>query len=119
MKYYRTPLSKDLLQLIGEFCGSEHTRLRFSITPKRKFLGRIYVQFKSSVENRFYEKRLKTKNWHTVRIGTKKDVEKIREYICIRNLFLNRNGMTDCLTEVMSKIEKLLSEIQNYALCYR
>lgn len=119
MKYYRTQLPKDLLQLLGEFCGSARTRLRFSITPKRRFLGPIYVQFDSSAENRMFEKRLQKKNWHIVRIGTSEDVEKIKEYICIRNLFMNRNGMRDCLTEVMIKIEKLLSEIQNYTLCYR
>ena len=116
MRYYRTPLPKVLLQLIGEFSGSDRHKLRFSITPKRKFLGPIYKC--SHHGNIVKEKRLKQSHWIPVQLATRKDIEKIREFLCMKNLFVRRHGVTKALVECMIQIETLLTEVQNYALSY-
>ena len=45
MRYYRTSLPNELLQLVGDFSSSYRHTIRFSLTPKRRFIGPIYIRY--------------------------------------------------------------------------
>ena len=71
-KYYRPVLPMVLNNLIGEFAGFGKNKLVFSITPKRHFLGKIYIT------NGYRKKQLRSRNqWQPIRFASMRNAEKI------------------------------------------
>ena len=63
-KYYRPILPLDLNNIIGEFAGCGKLRLVFTETPKRHFLGSIWIA--GYYCTRTIKRRLKKSSWRKV-----------------------------------------------------
>jgi hypothetical protein len=76
-KYYRPILPMDINRLVGLFAGYGKARLVFTLTPKRFFLGPIFIQGIRRFKK--IRRRLKPTSWVTVRrctVGYRKVVLK-------------------------------------------
>ena len=113
--YYYSPVPPDLLQLIGQYAGDINRPLLFTLTPKHKYLGSIYVK---SPYKRY---RLTLDSWVPKRLGQVSDATRIQRYLMDRlthNLFFVGGDGTYVkdLTRVMTKFAIALTEIRNYSL---
>ena len=71
-KYYRPILPMALNNLIGEFSGFGKKKLHFCVTPKRFFLGKIYIV------NGSRKKQLRSRDqWKPIRFASLRNAEQI------------------------------------------
>jgi hypothetical protein len=114
-KYYRGILPIDLNNLIGQFAGYRKCVLFFTHTPKRHFLGRIWIIGLYGFKR--IKRRLKRSMWQEVVRAN----NTYRRIMC-RQLQLNfslRYGMYyfhDSYFTDINKIGKWLTEVLDYSL---
>ena len=113
MRYYRPLVSDDLLQLIGVFAGFRGARLEFTITPKRKFLGRILIR-----SDHRKTRLLRTGYWKALKIAGPEEIRRISEYVAMKTLFSWGAPYPHLVADCMVKIDKILSEVHDFALVY-
>jgi hypothetical protein len=117
-QYYRSNLPSCLLQLIGQFAGTEDCYLVFTITPKRLFLGEIFLECPHRLyENQIWRRKFKKKMWRPTSFVPPALRDLIMNKI-IRSMYwdIHDNGKLFC--EFLSKLEHLFNEINNYALIF-
>jgi hypothetical protein len=115
--FYRTVLPSCLLQLIGEFSGTEDCYLRFTITPKRRFLGDIFVECPHrTYDDKVWSRKLKISMWKATSFVPPALRDLILNKI-IRSMYWNNNG-GKLFYEFLKKLELLFNEINNYALIF-
>lgn len=111
--YYRTCLPKDILDIIGMFAGSEDHRLVFTLTPKRKFLGKIMIL---SCEDNTFRKQLRKRNWIPIRLVSTnfKDLclDRIRRHV-YWSQFTNHGTFA---TEFIMELDRRMTEIIDFGL---
>ena len=112
--YYFSPVPRDMLQLIGEFAGGINRPILFSLTPKKKYLGSIFVI------SPFKKYRLTTESWVPKRLGEVSDAARIQQYMFdkLRHtmFFLGDDNELKDLTLIMKRFIRDLTEIRNYSL---
>ena len=109
-KYYRGPLPMDLNNLIGQFAGSKTFKLVFTLTPKRHFLGAIWIKGPNKT------RRLKKTSWVKVLIAPPAyRMVVIRQ---MENYFLTRHGLCyrNDFYELLNMIQKHFMIIIDYRL---
>ena len=63
---FKSVLNKDLLAIVGDFAGSEHFFLTFTLTPKLGFLSKILITSRSLILNRIYYGKLNISHWKRI-----------------------------------------------------
>ena len=111
--YYYSPIPMDLLNLIGLFAGDINRPIQFTLTPKRKFLGTIFVKGP-------YKRYCLTKeSWIPRRLAEDSDAARVQQFLYdrLRNstFFLDVNYVKD-MDCVLDCFHKRLTEIRNYCL---
>ena len=101
------------MRVIGEFAGDYNRRLVFTITPVRKYIGKIRV----CSPYRSYT--LRGTDWSTKQLALQADVDRVRTCFQIRLLQRHRYHvepwMRD-LKKVIDMFEKHVTETQDYRL---
>ena len=112
--YYFSPVPSDLLDLIGKFAGDVNRPLKFTLTPKRKFLGTIFVQ------TPYKRYRLLKQSWIPQRLGEEVDARRVQQYMYDKlkctMFFTNDSEVLDDLDLIVDQFVKRLIEIRNYSL---
>ena len=112
-KYYRSGLPLDILQLCGDYAGDDLYKLKFTLSPKRKFLSHILMIWRHPQLYCDHKKRtviLNMQNWRAVRLGCVNEILTLLGEKC--RLKLPKN----ILIPEMKKIAEILTEVHNYKL---
>ena len=112
--YYYSPVPRDLLKLIGEFAGDINRPILFSLTPKKKYLGPIFVV------SPYKKYRLTEDSWVPKRLGEVSDAARIQQYMFdkLRHtmFFLGDHDELNDLKIIMKRFLRDLTEVRNYNL---
>ena len=112
--YYVPPIPIDLLNIIGQFAGDFNRPLKFTLTPKRNFLGNIFVQ------SQYKRYRLHTNSWIPQRLGSQSDAARVQQYLYDRlrhsTFFLTDMNYLQDLDIVLNNFIQRLTYIRNYNL---
>ena len=112
VKYYRSILPLDLLQIVGNFSGDKNYRLVFTFSPKRRFISKILIGWRNPDEipgeYRSFTTILKEYSWKPERLGC------IAEVLTLlgENCKLPENIMVPSL----KRITNILLEVHDYTL---
>jgi hypothetical protein len=100
----------DLNNLIGEFAGSCTFKLVFTLTPKRHFLGAIWIKGQNKT------RRLKKTSWVKVVIAPPAYIRVVIRQM--ENYFLTRHGLCyrKDFYELLNMIQKHFMSIIDYRL---
>ena len=118
-KYYRSSFPQCILHLIGVFAGTEDARLVFTLTPKRHFLGEIFIVCPHrQYANRVWKKRLRKDMW----LPTSFVSTFIRDAVItklVRHMYWNSwDNCSDIYKDFIIRVETLFDEVNNYALVF-
>lgn len=112
--YYFAPVPMDILDIIGQFAGDRNRPLKFTLTPRKKYLGAIYVK---SPYKRY---RLCKASWIPRRLGEQSDASRVQQYLYDKlrqsTFFLTDINYLKDLDCVLNYFLKQLTEIRNYSL---
>ena len=108
VKYYRSVLPLDLLQIVGDFAGDEIYKLVFTFSPKRRFLSNIVMSWRDP-ECGNYTTVLKEHNWRPVCLGSIAEVLTMLAERCTR---IPEN----ILVPSLKRITDILLEVHDYKL---
>ena len=111
--YYRSPLPQDLMKLLGQFAGDDNRRLEFTITPTRKYLGKIRVH------SPFRSYTLRKCDWSPKQLAMRTDVERVRTAFQIRLLQRHRYTPEPWMSDlqiILDVFEKIVCQVQDYRL---
>ena len=112
--YYFSPVPSDLLDIIGKFAGDVNRPLKFTLTPKRKFIGTIFVQ------TPYKRYRLLKESWIPQRLGEEVDARRVQQYMYdkLRHtmFFTNDDEVFKDLDYILDAFVERLVEIRNYSL---
>lgn len=117
-KYYRTILPRCILNLVGEFSGTADAILLFTLTPKRRFLGDIYIVCPHrKFENRMWKRKLRKDLWMPTSFVSSYLVDQIITKL-VRHMYWNiwDNGVL--YKNFIGRVERLFNETNNYALLF-
>jgi hypothetical protein len=111
VKYYRSVIPLDLLQIVGNYAGDENYRLVFTLSKKRRFLSNILMTWRDTTLYCAYNKPttiLKPNSWTPVRMNCIAEILQLVGERCK----LPENIVVPSL----QKITKILLEIHDYTL---
>jgi hypothetical protein len=117
-KYYRPILPIDLNNIIGEFAGFGKLRLVFTETPKRHFLGSIWIA--GYYSTRSIKRRLKPNSWRKVYRASPIDRRNLLRKL-EKNFFMSNSPCTwirNNFYDGIENIHKWLSEVIGYSLVW-
>ena len=109
-KYYRSELPLDLLHIIGNLAGDKNYKLKFSLSPKRKFLSSIILEGRDKTLYSDNKEKviLRKDSWVPIRLNC------IPEVI---HLLTSRSKLASALImDSLQKITVLLLEVHDYRL---
>ena len=116
--YYFAPVPLDILNIIGQFAGSRNRLLKFTLTPKKNYIGSIYVQRRLGHQYKRY--RLFKDSWIPRRLGEHSDAVRVQQYLYDKlrhsTFFLTDTNYLKDLDSVLNYFVKQLTEIRNYSL---
>ena len=106
-KYFRSVLPLDLLQIVGEFAGDENYKLKFTFSPKRRFLSNILLVWR---DPSLYSEQavLRREHWVPVRLNQVGEVLKLLTERC--------KLPENVLVPSLKRITNILLEIHDYRL---
>ena len=109
-KYYRTGLPLDLLQIIGNFAGDVNYKLKFTLSPKRKFLSSIVLHWRDASLYSEYRDQviLRADSWVPIRLNC---IPEVLHLLTTRSKLPN-----DVIKDSLRKITCLLLEVHDYRL---
>ena len=111
VKYYRSILPLDLLQIVGNYAGDQNYKLMFTFSPKRRFLSNILMCWRHPdlyCEPKNVVSILKQDYWKPVRLDC------IAEVLTL--LGENCKLPENILVPSMKRITDILLEIHDYKL---
>ena len=112
--YYFCPVPGDILDIIGKFAGDFNRPLKFTLTPKRKFLGPIFVQTPSK------RYRLRKESWIPQRLGEEVDARRVQQYMFDKlrhtTYFTRDDEIFEDLDYILDAFVERLIEVRNYSL---
>ena len=116
--YYFAPVPMDILNIIGQFAGSRNRLLKFTLTPKKKYIGSIYVQRRLGHQYKRY--RLFKESWIPRRLGSQSDAARVQQYLYDKlkhsTFFLTDINYLKDLDCVLGSFLTQLTGIRNYSL---
>ena len=112
--YYYSPVPLVILDVIGQFAGDINRPLKFTLTPKRKFMGPIFVK------SPYKTYRLSKDSWIPRRLGNSTDAARVQQYLYdrLRNstFFLSDANYLQDLDIVLNCFITRLTQVRNYSL---
>ena len=112
--YYFSPVPGDILELIGKFAGDVNRPLKFTLTPKRKFIGTIFVQ------TPYKRYRLLKDSWIPQRLGERGFALRVQQFMYDKlrhTMFFNHDDeVLKDLDYIFAAFIERLVEIRNYSL---
>ena len=112
--YYLSPIPMDLLTLIGQFAGDLNRPLKFTLTPRKKYLGTIFVI------TPYKRYKLRKESWIPRRLGSQSDAARVQQYLYDKlkhsTFFLTDINYLKDLDCVLGSFLQQLTGIRNYSL---
>ena len=113
--FYFSTLPVCLLNIIGRYAGDVNRPLVFTLTPKRKYIGPIFVK------SPYKKYLLKNDSWIPRSLGDTADAVRVRHYMMDKvkaSLFLLPLdlGFTQELDLLMNRFTEELTKVRTYSL---